>query len=234
MTDLTDLSGRAGETLTPVQLSPCVGGLVRTWSEGGGDRLWSVPDDESGAALMAAQGTGVLARSPRGTDRYRETGLLDEESGTLVLRPRFPERGDGEEHAFRQVSLQLAPAGAARPEAVADFARVVNQAVRHVAATFEYLVIEVGGWQAPFEPFAFFALHVDDDGSRLSTVEAAPVPRGSELWQPHVRPGADGVSVSAPVSAEAIDGATFYLADAVAGFDLLPWDVAFTFGVRQA
>jgi hypothetical protein len=36
------------------------------------------------------------------------------------------------------------------------------------------------------------------------------------------------------VSAEAIDGATFYLADAVAGFDLLPWDVAFTFGVREA
>jgi hypothetical protein len=218
-----------GDALLPAQLSPCVGGLVRTWTASG-TRLWSVPDD---AALMAAQGTGVLARTERGQDRYREMALLDEASGTLVLQPRFPERAAGEELAFQETTVRLVPAEQARPQAAEDFARVINQAVRHVAATFEYLVIEVGGWDPPFEPYAFFALHVDDDGRQLSTVEVAPVPRDSELWQPHIHPGAPGASVSAPVSAEAIDGATFYLADAVAGQDLLPWDVAFTFGVRE-
>lgn len=225
---MADLPLREGDTLIPAQLSPCVGGLVRTWTQTGA-RLWSVPDD---AALVAAQGTGVLARSERGPDRFRETALLDEESGTLLLRPRYPDRTSGEELTFPPTTLRLAPAGPAGPEAPQEFARAVNQAVRHVAATFEFLVIEIGGWDAPMEPYAFFALHVDEDGRQLSTVEVAPPPRGSELWQPHVRVGAPGASVSAPVSAEAIDGATFYLADAVAGFDLLPWDVAFTFGVR--
>jgi hypothetical protein len=227
---MTDLPVDAGDTLLPAQLSPCVGGLVRTWTEQG-TRLWSLPHAD---VLVAAQGTGVLARSARGEQRFRETALLHEESGTLVLTPRFPDRAAGEELAFASSALQLEPATEAGPQAREDFARAVNQAVRHVAATFEYLVIEVGGWDAPFEPYAFFALHVDEQGRQLSTVEVAPAPRGSELWQPHVRPGAPGASVSAPVSAEAIDGATFYLADAVAGFDLLPWDVAFTFGVREA
>jgi hypothetical protein len=227
---MSDLPVDAGDTLLPAQLSPCVGGLVRTWTEQG-TRLWSVPHDE---VLVGAQGTGVLARSPRGEQRFRETALLHEESGTLVLSPRFADRAPGDELAFRSTALQLEPAGEARPQAREDFARAVNQAVRHVASTFEYLVIEVGGWDAPFEPYAFFALHVDEEGRQLSTVEVAPAPRGSELWGPHLRPGAPGASISAPVSAEAIDGATFYLADAVAGFDLLPWDVAFTFGVRQA
>src|SRR3954471_9414788 len=227
---MTDLPLDAGDTLLPAQLSPCVGGLVRTWTEQG-TRLWSLPHDD---VLVAAQGTGMLARSVRGEQRFRETALLHEESGTLVLTPRFPDRAAGEELSFQSSALQLEPAEEARPKAREDFARAVNQAVRHVAATFEYLVIEVGGWEAPFEPYAFFALHVDEDGRQLSTVEVAPAPGGSELWQPHLHSGAPGASVSAPVSAESIDGATFYLADAVAGFDLLPWDVAFTFGVREA
>jgi hypothetical protein len=186
---VTDLPLSAGDTLRPAQLSPCVGGLVRTWTESG-TRLWSVPEGAAGDVLAAVQGTGVLARSERGEQRFRETALLHEESGTLMLSPRFSDRSAGEELAFQATTVQL-------------------------------------------EPYAFFALHVDDSGRQLSTVEVAPPPKNSELWEPHLRPGA-GATVSAPVSAEAFDGATFYLADAVAGFDLLPWDVAFTFGVREA
>jgi hypothetical protein len=225
---MTDLPLAPGDTLVPAQLSPCVGGLLRTWTETG-TQLWSVPDD---AALVAVQGTGVLARSPRGEQRYRETGLLHAGTGTLMLQPRFPDRTEGEELSFSATSVRLEPAGAPRDGAPEEFRRAINQAVRHVAGTFEYLVIERGGWEAPMEPYAFFALHVDDADRQLSTVEVAPVP-ASELWKPHVRRGAPGVSISAPVSAEAIDIAPLYLADAVAGLELLPWDVAFTFGVRQ-
>lgn len=81
-------------------------------------------------------------------------------------------------------------------------------------------------------PYAFFALHVDPNGRQLSTLEVSPPPTGSELWKPHCSAGAKVASVSAPVSEEAIDGAAIYLADAVSGLGLLPWDVALTFGVR--
>ena len=102
---MADLPLPQGDDLVPAQLSPCVGGLVRTWTEAG-TRLWSVPDD---AALAAVQGTGVLARSPRAEGRFRETALLHEESATLFLRTSSP---DGV-----TTSVQLAPAGPARPEA---------------------------------------------------------------------------------------------------------------------
>lgn len=204
----------AGDALVPAQLSPCVGGLLRTWTESG-TRLWSVPDD---AALVAAQGTGTLARVDRGQHRFRETALLNEESGTLVLTPDA-------------TVVPLRPAGEVRRDAPQEFARAINQAVRHVAASYEYLVIEVGGWDAPMEPYAFFALHVDEHDRRLSTIEVSPAPRRSELWQ--TRPGQPVAVASAPVSQEAIDMAPYYLADAVAGLDLLPWDVALTFGVRD-
>jgi hypothetical protein len=224
---MTDLPLVPGDTLVPAQLSPCVGGLLRTWTEHG-SRLWSVPDD---AALVEVQGTGVLARSVRAEQRYRETALLHEEGGTLLLQPRFPDRAEGEDLTFSATTLRLEPAGSPRQQAPEEFRRAINQAVRHVAGTFEYLVIELGGWEAPLEPYAFFALHVDDADRQLSTIEVAPVP-ASELWRPHVQRGAPGASISAPVSAEAIDIAALYLADAVAGLELLPWDVAFTFGVR--
>lgn len=223
---MSDLPSEPGDTLVPVQLSPCVGGLVRTWAEHG-SRLWSVRE---AAALAAVQGTGLLARTPRGEQRFREVTLLHESTGRLVLEPRDPAQPDGA--ALPVTTISLEPAGAAGSEAPQDFRRAINQAVRHVASTFEYLVIEVGGWEAPYEPYAFFALHVDESGRQLSTIEVSPAPTGSELWRPHVRRGAPGASVSAPVSAEAIDMAAYYLADAVVALELLPWDVALTFGVR--
>lgn len=224
---MTDLN--AGDSLVPAQLSPCVGGLVRTWTEKG-TQLWSVPDE---ALLVAAQGTGVLARAERGENRFREVALLDEENAMLLLEPRFPDRAAGEEFGFEPQFVRLAPAGEVRNDAPQEFARAINQAVRHVASTFEYLVIEVGGWDAPMEPYAFFALHVDDHGRQLSTIEVSPVPKGSQLWEPHARPGSSGASISAPVSDEAIDMAAYYLAEGVVGQELFPWDVAFTFGVRE-
>lgn len=226
---MSELPLQAGDTLVPVQLSPCVGGLVRTWTEQG-TQLWSVPDD---ALLVAAQGSGVLSRAVREENRFREVALLDEENSMLLLEPRFPDRTAGEEFFFEPQFVRLEPAGEVRTDAPQEFARAINQAVRHVASTFEYLVIEVGGWEAPMEPYAFFALHVDDQDRQLSTIEVAPVPKGSQLWEPHARPGTNGASISAPVSEEAIDMAAYYLAEGVVGNDLFPWDVAFTFGVRE-
>lgn len=41
-----DVPLRAGDTAVTAQISPCVGGLVRTWADGGEPQLWSTPDAE--------------------------------------------------------------------------------------------------------------------------------------------------------------------------------------------
>ena len=52
----------AGEIASTAMLSPCVGGLMRTWTESGTTQLWSVPNAEF---VLANQGTGVLSRTCR-------------------------------------------------------------------------------------------------------------------------------------------------------------------------
>ncbi|UDY24664.1 hypothetical protein [Nocardioides sp. Kera G14] len=206
---------------TTVQLGLCVGGLLRTWAADGTTQLWQVEND---AILTAVQNTGMLARAPREDGRFREAAELTE--GTSGPELRLP----------NGTALRLTAATGAvspRAEAPQEFVRAVNQAVRHAAESFEFLVVEIGGWDAPLVPYAFFALHVAEDGTQLSTVEVSPPPSGSELWSTHLTPGEEVVSLSAPVSAEAIDMAPYYLADAVPGWGILPWDIALTFGVRE-
>lgn len=205
---------------TTVQLGLAVGGLLRTWSRTE-TRLWTLEDE---GTLTAAQGTGRLSRVSRGEERYREVAELDE-SDPAAPRLLLP---DGTAVRLAPAVGQVSP----RAEAPQEFVRAINQAVRHVAESFEFLVVEVGGWEAPMAPYAFFALHVDDDAARLSTVEVSPPPAGSQLWAPHLTPGEDVVSLSAPVSEESLDMAPYYLADAVPGWGILPWDIALTFGVR--
>ena len=209
-------------TSTTVQLGLAVGGLLRTWSPTE-TQLWQVADD---TALVAAQGTGSLTRVDRAPRRFRETAELDlstTASPALVL-------ADGTRVGLSPVTGSVSPRG----DAPHEFVRAIAQAVRHAAETFEFVVVEIGGWDAPSEPYAFFALHVDEDGQQRSTVEVSPPPERSDLWAQHATPGEDVVSLSAPVSAEALDMAPYYLADAVPGWGILPWDIALTFGIRQA
>lgn len=60
---------QAGDELVVAQLGLCAGGLVRTWSNRGGSRLWSV--DQPGL-LHSLQATGQIARTTREGGRYRE------------------------------------------------------------------------------------------------------------------------------------------------------------------
>ncbi|WP_300680297.1 hypothetical protein [Nocardioides sp.] len=206
---------------TTVQLGLAVGGLLRTWSAEG-TRLWHMDND---GILAAVQGTGMLTRVERGPGRFREVAELDESdpaSPALVLP-------SGSRVRLSPVSGSVSP----RAEAPQEFVRAINQALRHVAETFEFLVVELGGTDAPDVPYAFFALHVDEEGRQLSTVEVCPPPAQSDLWSEHLTPGSDVVSISAPASAGALDMAPYYLADAVPGWGILPWDIALTFGVRD-
>lgn len=75
---------RPGMTLTTAMLSPVVGGLVRTWTDTG-TRLWSV---ELQAELASVVGRGFTGRTPMPDERFRDVGLLHEESGALVVQYR--------------------------------------------------------------------------------------------------------------------------------------------------
>jgi hypothetical protein len=61
-----------GATLDAAMLSPCVGGVIRTWTTSDA-RLWTVADPTPLSGLM---GQGILARTLREERRYREVGLL--------------------------------------------------------------------------------------------------------------------------------------------------------------
>jgi hypothetical protein len=205
----------------PVQLSAVVGGVVRTWTEAGETRLWRVGAASDEVALRRAQHHGVLDRVERAKGQVREVVELDPDASSL----RLP--------GGTEIGLEPAEGVSPRASAREEWPGAINQAVRHVAESFEFLLIERGGWEAPVEPYALFALHVDDDGAQLSSLECSPGNRSSRLWAPHMVPGHEDVTVRAPVSRAAIDNAPFYLADAVAGWGTLPWDVTFTFGLRR-
>ena len=93
-----------GDTLDPVMLSPCVGGLVRTWHSDGSSRLWGVTDPSN---LVSVMGRGVIARTLREERRYREAALLNERTSTLLLQPRRPTATHEGTLEFAGRSLQL-------------------------------------------------------------------------------------------------------------------------------
>jgi len=83
-----DFPWQVGDTATTVMLSPCVGGLVRTWTgSGAASQLWSVVEAEH---LRSIQVTGVIGRTLREERRFREAALLAQDGNTLMVQSRFP------------------------------------------------------------------------------------------------------------------------------------------------
>ena len=216
-----------GDTLETAMLSPCVGGLVRTWTDRG-SRLWGVADPPSLASRM---GRGILARTLREERRFREVALLHEESGTLLLQSRRPTaKADGTlESAVPAV--QLIEPGPPTSGWQQGFKDLLGQAVRHTVEVDGLLLVELGGWDAPLEPYCLF-LVTHDDGE-VSVLETAPPPNGSTLWQPHIRPGLAGAALQAPATDQTIDVVPLFMLDALATWGVDPWDLAITYGIRS-
>jgi hypothetical protein len=209
-----------GSTLTTAMLSPCVGGLVRTWTDTA-SQLWSVPDD----VLPQAMGVGRLARTLREENRFREVALLDEDSGTLLLQPRFPTTDADGRLTFDATALELQPAREPGDTSGQDLLDLLSRAVRYVADEDAFLLVEIGGWDAPPDPYCLFVVA---DGQ--SIVETSPAPHGSDVWP---APDSDaGATVNAPASPDTIAAAPAFIADACSRWGLSPWDLALTFGVK--
>lgn len=214
-----------------VEISPCVGGLVRTWADDGASRLWSVPED---AWLREVQASGRIGRISRKENRYREAAHLTDAGDALLVRPRVPLPGPDGEVTMQPQTIPLAPEKRASRSTFEDFREVLIRAVEHCAATDEYLVVERGAHDAGREPFCVFAVLPagDGPGSFVTVVETAPLPADSELWAPFVDEWERTATISAPSSPETVASAPTVMIEAISRWQLDPWDLAFTFGRR--
>lgn len=216
----------AGDVLTTAWLSPCVGGLVRTWT-GTDTRLWA-PEDPS--ALRDLMGHGILARTEAGPDRFREAGLLDVDGGTLVLNPRYPSSTDENSVTLEGEVVSLLPS---EPPDDADtsleeYLQCLHHAVLHCEESHESLLLELGNADSPSSPYCLFTLR-EEDGDVVSTVETSPVPTGSSLWPAPQAPDDSGVTVTAPATRDTIDAAKHLINDAMSSWKVAPWDTVLTF-----
>lgn len=215
-----------GDSAIVAMLSPCVGGLVRTWTDSGPGRLWSVTDADY---LRAVQGTGTLARTVREEHRFREVALLSEGTGTLMLQPRYPSAAEDDSLQFEGALIRLEPAGNTSDSVDDDMRSLLAEAINHGLANGEFLAVEKGGWEAPSEPFCLFAVIPNDDGF-VSIIEAGPAPSDSEIWGPHIVAGQASTALSAHADRDTIDVAPIIMLEAIASWGLEPWDLALTFG----
>ncbi len=218
-----------GATAEAVQIGLCAGGLVRTWRGSGESKLWSLAD---AAQLTSRQGTGVIARTEQEQNRYREIGLLDEVSGTLIIRGRHPMSTEDGSVQFDATVLGLEPAREPSTAVYDDARGVLAQAVAFTARTENgFLLVEAGGWDAAPQPYCLFVV-TRQGGDPVVLIETAPPPHGSKIWEQHIVAGADGTTVRAPANPASLDAAPVIMLDACATWAIPPWDLALTFGIR--
>ncbi len=223
-----DIPLKPGDIGESAMLSLCAGGLLRTWTDSGPPRLWSVVESDQ---LRGIQGTGVIGRTLREERRFREAALLYAETGVLMVLTRFPTRDDGESVQVEANWFKLGPADEVKGSVYDDVRTVLAQAIRHALANNEFLVVEKGGWDAPTEPFCLHIVVAEGD-DLVSVIETAPEPHSSELWGPHIVPGRESATLKAPASQGTIDVVPIVMMNAIATWGLEPWDLALTFGKR--
>lgn len=213
-----------GASLVVAMLSPVAGGMIRTWTESE-TRLWGV---DKPAELSGLLGRGAIARTAVSDNLFREVGLLDADTGRLVVQGRA---ANSEGEAQAQIFQLGEPSGLANNpwDDLQDF---VAAASLGAAQRGEFLSVESGGWDASPTPSFFFTL-TEEDGEVVSVIEASPPPRGTEVW-PEVPADQEGCSLSAPLGEDTLEVVAAYAASALDSWGLDPWAVAVTFGSPEA
>ena len=198
-----------GMTSTTAVIGVPVAGVVQLWTDE--PSIWQVADFDAFTAIV---GTGRLARTEVAPRRFRETGMLDETTGTLTV-------DDGTVFA-------LTPAEAFD----GDFWDSLNGTVTRVAAEAfgraEAVVTERGGWTASDTEYCL-AGALMSEGEPIVLIETAPTPTDDDFWPPSDDP--IGQTVTAPLSEESLPGVGVLTMAAVNGWGVAPWDVVITYVV---
>jgi hypothetical protein len=219
-----------GDEFTVAQISLCARGLLQTWTGGPETgRLWSVPDPDE---LIAVQAVGKITRTQQQEGRFREVGLLSPR-GVLILQPRLFGQAEAEQITVSGTVIQLGAPEHAVDSGFEDVRTVLGRAIEYCGHSDELLVVELGGWDAPFAPYCLQAfIAADGDTPPLSLIETSPLPSGSEHWPPPESPGQEGQTISAPASDDVVAVAPLMMLDAISTWGVEPWDLALTFAKR--
>jgi hypothetical protein len=220
----------AGDTFRTAQLGLCLGRLVRIYTEEGAS-VWSVGNDQT---LFESQCRAFLARTAHGAHGFREAGLFNAATGTLLLQPRFPndpEPGEGSGSiSFQASPIQLAPP--AEPEASwsADLQTLLATAVRYTVYDGGQLRVETGGWDAPAKPFCSIEIAHTEDRTPVLLLEASPAPTDSRWWKDRMRP-VNGDTARLLLRADDFNDeqAALLLRDAMDWDGFSPWELVLTY-----
>ncbi|AOW93177.1 hypothetical protein BFN03_12435 [Rhodococcus sp. WMMA185] len=212
-----------GSTLVPAMISPVSGGLVRTWTRTE-SKLWGVEDPDW---LGGVLGRGLVGRTPMPDNRFREALLLNPDTGTLLVQGRFVS-GSGEAPQVQANRVQLGKPTRPETNPWKDLKHFLTAAAISAAERDEFYVAELGGWNAPSDPYCLFAV-LDQGSGPVSLLEAAPAPRGTGIW-PEVPRDQPGATVTSPPTESSLSVAGAFVASAINTWGVTPWDVALTFG----
>src|SRR5699024_2328906 len=142
---------RPGMILATAMLSPVVGGLVRTWSDTK-SRLWSV---ESQADFESVVGRGFTGRTPMPDERFREVAMVDDEARALVVQYRVA--ADLDYIGFASAKyFQLREPSALPDDPWEKLTEFLVGAVEWATWRGQFFVAELGGWDAPEDPYCLF------------------------------------------------------------------------------
>lgn len=222
---MADALSALGDDAAIVQMSPCFGGVVRTWLADGESRLWHVADGEW---LLAQQCWGLMQRTQTAPGRFREFGILSASARTLLVEPGPRAPDDDEGVRMEPRALALEPVDAAGDVPAGAFKELLDRVVAHSVTSREIVTVETGGWSAPAEPYCSAGI-VIRGADELSVVETAPEPTGSKIWGLHMVPGRPVQSLTAPATYEALSIVPALMLEAIATWDVSPWDLTVTF-----
>jgi hypothetical protein len=225
-----------GGVVETVMVGPPIGGCVRLWDAENRHSLWTVDEPERMASEL---GRGRISRTGVEPSRFREVGLLDPDAATLLLpaRTRRNDRDDPRRIELRGSVYRLRPVPGPQPPRAADpwdeLAQWLGDVFLDAASRAEFVVIEMGGWDAPQTPYVL-AILTHRDGDARWLMECAPRPGPPSLWEIAGASSPDGATVSASATPDTIRAGGRFAVDAAARWASSPHDLGLTFGVAPA
>ncbi|MCS3781152.1 hypothetical protein [Tsukamurella ocularis] len=211
----------AGSQLTTAVLGLPLAGVVRLWTDR--PSTWRVRDYD---ALLSRLGTGSIARTATAPHRYREAAFLDAANGQLLIQARNLLSTNDQGYSAEGFVVDLEPADLPQEDLWDELRATLSRIALHAIQRGEAMVVELGGWDPPVEPYCL-ATALVEDGEARSVVETAPAVSGSEFW-PEVGEQ-PGQTLSAPLTEDTVSVIGILAADALLSWGVHPCDLAITY-----
>ena len=201
---------RVGSVLRTVVLGPPGGDHVVTWDEDNSPTVWTVDRPVEYADRV---GHGRTARTVVGDGRYREVGLLDPATGSLMVPDRYPVDGGAlGGNAFRLSDPRPSSSCHRWTPTPSSDGLGESSWVLRAGATSWWSSMGAGSSRRSRTRSSHAAR--DGSGAWVSHLEAAPSPRGSRVW-PRPSAAATSATLRAPASSGTVEQGALVLVEAL-------------------